>query len=335
MSKSKAPRQNRPTGGGSARPAPPRSAEQRSAEQRRKQAQRSVLDARRGGRHKNLYTILPVALVVVLVGALVLVYAMRGNSTNASRTAAGSAVVSGIAGVTPAAFDTVGVGSVRTDPTLVDGYQPMFASDGTLRVMYVGAEFCPYCAGERWSLAVALARFGDFANLQQIRSAPAPEVYPNTATLSFYGASFTSSYLSFTSYETADRAQNALESLSSGDQGLFAKYDASPYINGSAGSIPFLLVGGKYVFSGAAFDVNVLKGLSHDAIASALSNPSSPVAQAILGGANEVTAAICDVLTDHGSPPADVCGSSGVQAAADHLAKLVPVGSAASGASAG
>jgi len=324
MSKSKTPRPNRPAAGGSRPPAgSPRSGASQSAEQRRKAAQRSVLDARGGGR-KNLYMILPVVLAVVLVAALVIVYVAKDDKAGAERSVASGAVVSAISGVPAAALDQVGVGTTRSTPTLVANYQPLFAADGTIRVLYVGAEYCPFCAGERWSLAIALSRFGTFGNLQQTASSPT-DVYPNTNTLSFYGATYTSDALTLSSYETADTSGNPLQDLSSGDRDLTAKFNSAPYVS-SPGSIPFLLVGGKYVFSGASFDVGVLQGLSHDKIAADLSNPDSAVSKAILGGANEITAAICDVLTDHGSAPAAVCGSPGVQAAAAELAGLKPVG---------
>jgi len=32
-------------------------------------------------------------------------------------------------------------------------------------VVYIGAEYCPYCAVERWPLIVALNRFGTLTNL--------------------------------------------------------------------------------------------------------------------------------------------------------------------------
>src|SRR5205823_15010475 len=36
---------------------------------------------------------------------------------------------------------------------------------GKPEVLYIGAEYCPFCAAERWSLVYALARFGTFKGL--------------------------------------------------------------------------------------------------------------------------------------------------------------------------
>ena len=64
----------------------------------------------------------------------------------------------------------------------------------------MGAEYCPYCAAERWAMAVALSRFGTFSNLRLIHSSSA-DIYPNTPTLSFYKSSYTSKYVQFTPVE--------------------------------------------------------------------------------------------------------------------------------------
>ena len=55
----------------------------------------------------------------------------------------------------------------------------------------MGAEYCPYCAAERWAMAVALSRFGTFSDLRLIHSSSA-DIYPNTPTLSFYRSSYAS-----------------------------------------------------------------------------------------------------------------------------------------------
>jgi hypothetical protein len=46
------------------------------------------------------------------------------------------------------------------------------AGGGKPEVLYIGAEYCPYCGTERWSMIVALSRFGTFRGLKEIRSSP-------------------------------------------------------------------------------------------------------------------------------------------------------------------
>jgi hypothetical protein len=62
--------------------------------------------------------------------------------------------------------------------------------------------------------------------------------------------------------------------------------------------------GNKYVSIGSPYDPGVLAGLSWSTIASDLHNPSSPVAQAVNGTANHITAAICKMT---GNQPASAC----------------------------
>jgi hypothetical protein len=57
------------------------------------------------------------------------------------------------------------------------------------------------------------------------------------------------------------------------------------------------------------YDPAVLKGMTWAQVASALHNPSSPVAQAVNGAANYMTAAICKMTNN---APSTVCTSSAV-----------------------
>ncbi|MBN9618838.1 MAG: DUF929 family protein, partial [Actinobacteria bacterium] len=163
------------------------------------------------------------------------------------------------------------------------------------------------CAAERWSLAVALSRFGKLSGLGEVSSSPT-DVDPNTATLTFHGATFTSSVLSLTAKEifsnqVSGSSYEPLDTLSAADEKVYTA---------DGNGFPFLDVGGRYLFS-AGYDPGVLKGLTQSQIAAQLATPSSTVAQAIDGEANVITAAICKV---NGGKPSSVCASSGVTAAA-------------------
>jgi hypothetical protein len=57
--------------------------------------------------------------------------------------------------------------------------------------------------------------------------------------------------------------------------------------------------------------------MTHEQVAAALGNPASPVARAVDGTANALTAAICNVTK---GSPAGVCDAAGVRAAAQRLA---------------
>jgi hypothetical protein len=178
-------------------------------------------------------------------------------------------------------------------------------------MLYMGAEYCPYCAAERWSMIVALSRFGTFSGLSTIHSSTT-DTPANIPTWTFHGSSYTSKYLTFTPVEMQTNVVDpstgqypVLEKPTAAQQALLTKYDAPPYVaSADAGAIPFIYFGGKYLSVGATYDPTVLNGKSWDQIASALSDPNSAIAKAIGGSANHITAAICKMT---GNQPASAC----------------------------
>ena len=253
-------------------------------------------------------------IVVAVIAAIVLGFGLGSHPRpggNTAKTSAAASVTGSIAAVPASAFDEIGVGTAKAAPRNVAD-APALTSGGKPLVLYVGGEFCPYCAAERWPLAVALSRFGTLKGLGETTSASAPEVFPDTATLSFHGASLASDHIALTAKEVFDRDHNALDTLTGDEQKVLDTYDAPPY-SPSAGTIPFLNVGGRWLVIGAQFDPAVLKGKTHAQIAAALSDPKSPIAQAVIGTANVLTVSICDQT---GGEPANVCTSPGVKAAA-------------------
>ena len=72
--------------------------------------------------------------------------------------------------------------------------------DGKPVFFFAGAEYCPYFAAERWSMVMALSRFGTISNLT-LSASTGSDVYPNTPTFTFVGSSYTSKYIDFQSVE--------------------------------------------------------------------------------------------------------------------------------------
>jgi thiol-disulfide isomerase/thioredoxin len=83
--------------------------------------------------------------------------------------------------------------AVNNPPKRISG-QAVLNDNGKPLIVYIGAEYCPYCAAERWAAVIALSRFGTFTGLGQTHSSSS-DVYPDTATLSFHGAVYASQYL--------------------------------------------------------------------------------------------------------------------------------------------
>ena len=313
------PPKRRPTGTPANLTKPAGSATTSKAEEKRAkrlaaaEAARRELAARQ--RRSRLLGVGAVILAVVVVVAIVVAVGLLHQDQGAKTTAASGDVISGVTSVPAATFDEVGVGSIKTLPVAITA-DPLTA-DGKPRIVYVGAEYCPFCAAERWSLVAALARFGTFSGLGQTASTP-KDVFPNTPTLSFHGSTYTSQYLSFTGYETEDTNGKPLDTLPSDDEALVRKYNAPPYVgtDSTAGSIPFVYLFGTHVSQGASYSPDILKGMSHAEVAQAMQDPSTEVAKNVDGMANVFSAIICQATNGQ---PADVCSSSGVQAAAAKL----------------
>lgn len=177
-------------------------------------------------------------------------------------------------------------------------------------VLYVGADFCPYCAAMRWPLTLALMRFGHISGLRYMRSTGS-DVYPNTATFSYYGAHLNSDQIQFEPVEVEDRAENQLQRPTPAQRNLFARFDTEPYTQ-SPGSIPFLYLGGQYMEAGSPFSPQPLQGLDWQQVANKLKKGNNPVWKNVMGEANLLTAAMCKLT---GGKPQPVCTAPGIKAA--------------------
>jgi hypothetical protein len=265
-----------------------------------------------------------VAIVVALVIVLVIVKLAGGSGSQAGASGAKASVAASIshkiATVPAAALDKVGAGLAypargSVYPHAVETIKtrgPLLTGNGKPEIVYVGGEYCPFCAAERWALSVALSRFGTLHGLRLIHSS-SNDVDPSTATLSFYKATYQSNYVTFAPTEAQDVNRAPLQPPTALDKSLMTKFDAPPYVpKGYSGSFPFVDFGNKYVIDGASYDPAVLANLTWQQIAADLAKPSTTVAQAIDGAANHITAAICKMTNNQ---PGAVCTSTGVTSA--------------------
>jgi hypothetical protein len=260
-----------------------------------------------------------IAAVIAVVVAFVLASSTGGSSGSTSGSTAapptGSAltsVVGQLTSVPAGTLDQVGAGQTQANPTSITG--TALTSGGKPEVLYIGAEYCPYCAAERWAVIVALSRFGTFSGLAPIRSAAKDgggnaEPFPLTPTWTFAKSSYTSSYLTFTPVEgytnIPDKATGfytVLQPPTAAQQALLDKYDAA-----NQGAIPFIDYGNKFLSVGASYNPAILSSLTWAEIAADLHDPSSSVAKSVLGTANFATAAICSLTNDQ---PASACTST-------------------------
>ena len=273
----------------------------RQEEQRRKNRMRMTLAA--------------IGAVLVVVIALVAVGLTRGghNSGPAGATTASGALTRDLSTIPAATYNTAG--APAQSPAIPLGGAPRLSSGGKPDVVYVGAEYCPFCAAERWALVASLARFGTFSHLGETRSS-STDTDPNTPTLSFEGAKFSSRYVTFRGFEIADRADQPLDALPARVNQLINKYGREPYVAGASRSqpppIPFIDFGGRFIVDGASYDPALLQGMTHQQVADQIRQANSKVGQAVLKTANAMTAMIC-AQTDN--QPTRVCTSTAVEAA--------------------
>jgi len=278
---------------------------------------------------------------VVLAILVIVLVSVTGNKTNSGvgfgMKPAPAAVVNALTHVQASAFtdagSTIGQSGPYTSSLIALKSQPPLTSGGKPEVVYVGANYCPYCAATRWPFVVALARFGTFKNLQITESGRnTSEPYPGTPTLSFYHSSYSSPYITFKATEqctdissssTSTAVQQCsgykpLEPMPKDLSKILLKYDATPYVPSTdAGSIPFFDFANKFLGVGAFMDPSILGGgLTQVQIAQSLGNPVASPAQTILVSANYYTAAICKLTNNK---PGSVCDMPVVKQAAKAL----------------
>jgi len=275
---------------------------------------------RRAERRRRLFiTGGSVLAVIVIVVAFIVIRSLNKPSSTAAagangRTPLPASVSNAVSNVPASALNTVGAGSVPQSgqPPVTAGSGPLLTSNGKPEMLYIGAEYCPYCAAMRWSMAVALSRFGTLSTPWHGIHSSSSDVFPNTATLTFYKSGYNSNHLTFTPVENLTVTKGPLQNPTAAQNAIWAKYEPDPNTRG----YPFIDIGNKFVIKGPIYNPAVLKGLTWSQIATAMQNPSSPVAQGVLGAANYMTAAICKTTNNQ---PGSVCTSPAVTKVAGKL----------------
>ena len=267
-----------------------------------------------------------VVLIVLVVVIVLVVLKVTDNSptphTPTSVTQASAALVHQVTSIPTGVFDAVG------DPQSPLLEAPMALRDGSVptvggrpAVVWVGALFCPYCAADRWALVVALGRFGTFDKLYTTASSGS-DAFPDTVTFSLDGSVYSSTRVALSAIEEygnqpSHYAPAGFARLGYPDalqRAAMLSYDRAPWAQ--AGQLPFIDVAGKLVVSGQMFSPGLLDGYTMQQVANELSDPATAVSQAVLGAANQITAAICAATSDE---PATVCDTSAIRTTTKRL----------------
>ncbi len=230
-----------------------------------------------------------------------------------------ASVVAAVTGIPTGEFNAIGV-SFTPRPAglhLLSG-QPTFDVTGKPGILFMGDEWCPFCAVERWAIVAALSRFGTFSSLGSVTSS-SKDVYPGTPSFSFDGSSYSSPYIGFEEIELASTQTDSqgqyllLQSPNATEAAIIGHYDNSSVLGTgwNTGAVPFLDIDNTAIFAGSAFSPALLAGQSAQQVAAGLSNSSLTATRAIVASANVISAEICRAT---GQQPASVCSSPGVTA---------------------
>ena len=272
-----------------------------------------------------------IIVAICLLATLILVRDNSGPSTTSTVetfSPAPSSLVSTITSVPASVYNAVGVSSpdnpVQALQPAGNGNEPMWLATvdgGTPQpvVFFYGAEFAPYAAVQRWPLIMALSRFGTFNQLGLMQSS-GTTAFADLSTFTFWNVSYTSKYLILESVERYSSLNPtggrylSLQKPNARQAAAIASYGTSP------NTFSLTDVANRYVLNGSSFAPGVLAELSQSQIAGDLSTPASPLTQAVISSANEITASICAV---DGDKPDTVCESKGVLTA-DEALKITP-----------
>ena len=241
---------------------------------------------------RSLLAVIIIILIAVsgVVGYLIYANASQKltSSSTISRAPIAPALYQNLTSVSDSTLAQIGPNqSGVTAPSSIAEGEQLLGPNNKPEILFIGAEWCPYCAAERWSLVVALSKFGNFSKLGYMESAADDG---NISTVTFLNATFTSQYVSFVSVEVQDRNHNSLQSTTPLEQDLWGAYTSD------ADNFPFVYIYGYYYLSGAQYSPASLEGLSWNQIGSQLNDPQSSVSKLIDGAANQIIGAVCTAL---------------------------------------
>ena len=301
------------------------------SKQKAKSQSRTVAPAKKSraltsqkSRRSGLYGWIAIGVVLAVVAVIVGI-SMTGSSSKPDPTTftkAPASVVDIVTSIPTSSFDSATATPSGAALLTTTGQATLKVANANVKVLpyvyYDGAEYCPYCAAQRWAIVATLARFGTISNLGLMTSSTV-DVYPSTNTFTFWKSAYDSKYVTFDSTENFTNIPSGgsyvpLQKRSKFNTKLVNKYDYPPFVpEAQKGGWPFMDFGNQVLAPGPTFSPSYLSGLNWQQIADTLKTPSDPVAQQILVSSNLLSASICHI---DGQQPASVCASKGVKAAA-------------------
>lgn len=287
---------------------------QRSAVQRREQtrqqrqqrmnsesAQTRGRSARRQGSRNNSWLFVAgiIVMAVVVIGGFILLKQVQNNQLMSGVVPAEKTIKS----VDKSALGTIGPGSAQSKLQAIqdDPLKNPAGSSSKPVFLYVGGEYCPFCAAQRWAVINSLSRFGQFGQLTPIVSSE-----QSVPTFTFHGITYTSQYIDFVAYEQDGQKQGeVLDTVPKQYTDIMTKYSQQ-----TQNGIPFIDIANQMISAGSYYQPDVLVGHSYQEINDQLKDTNSDIARGVYGSSNILTAAICTALNNK---PADVCSDPTIQ----------------------
>jgi Domain of unknown function (DUF929) len=167
-----------------------------------------------------------------------------------------------------------------------------------VRVFFLGAQFCPFCAAERWALVSALERFGTLTDYTPETHKAGLLGFRLVPTYDLRTAVYTSDYLTFSGKEIFDKDNAPLDTLDADEQAIVDQFDRP-------GTFPLLMINGQYAQFDSGFSPALIDGMDFDTLRKQLdSGERTDATNAIMSEADLITRYLCHSTGDE---PAAVC----------------------------
>ena len=238
-------------------------------------------------------------MAVVAIVAVVVIVGVSSSGSGAPRKPAPAAAVTQMENV-PISTMVAAVSKVNPQnlnyATAAKG-GPL-TTNGKPQVLFIGAEFCPICAAERWPMTLALMKFGTFTGLKQTHSAVADG---NAGTWSYYGATYSSPYFSFDPQElyTNQPSGSYYKPLDKVTPQAQQNWVAN---EGSNESFPFINFGGTATLQSAQFNPQLIYYHDFNYVLNAVGDNNSNVGAQIDAAAAVFVKYLCTMTHDQGPP---------------------------------
>src|SRR5260370_41807585 len=113
-------------------------------------------------------------VIAAVIGVFIYLSHQSTGGGNTGSTPTSPSVLNAVTHVSPTVLANVGTGGQQKILVSLKGGSPslLLGPRGKPEFCYMGAEYCPCCAAERWAVVVALSRVGTFSKVNQTTAAP-------------------------------------------------------------------------------------------------------------------------------------------------------------------